>query len=75
MTDSYVGIALRMLDEVEAVRKRPGMYVGSSGPLGVAHLVFELVGAGVARHRAGEVTALGVQLAAPGITVTDDGPG
>jgi DNA gyrase subunit B len=67
--------SIQVLEGVEAVRKRPGMYVGSTGPMGVVHLVFELVSNSVQEHLAGHAQALSLQTGRGGITVSDDGRG
>jgi DNA gyrase subunit B len=73
---SYGEADITVLEGLEAVRKRPGMYIGSTGPSGLHHLVWEVIDNSVDEAMAGRATRVDVTLLADGgCRVSDDGAG
>ena len=72
----YGADAIQVLEGLEAVRKRPGMYIGSTGPRGLHHLVYEIVDNSVDEALAGYCDAINIKILADGaIQVVDNGRG
>ncbi len=73
---TYGAESIQVLEGLEAVRKRPGMYIGSTGPAGLHHMVYEVVDNSVDEAMAGFATSIEVRLLPDGgCEVRDDGRG
>ena len=75
-SEEYTAEDITVMEGLEAVRRRPGMYIGTTGPEGVFHLVREIVDNSVDEAMAGFATLVDITLHSDGsVTVIDDGRG
>ena len=76
MADNYDGNSISVLEGLDPVRKRPGMYIGSVGTKGLNHLIYEIVDNSVDEHLAGHCSEIKVTLEKDGsATIEDNGRG
>ena len=76
MSTEYGADQIQILEGLEAVRKRPGMYIGSTGTRGLHHLIWEILDNGIDEHLAGFCTQLGITLTRDGgVVIEDNGRG
>ena len=74
--EAYTSSDIQVLEGLEAVRLRPGMYIGTTGQAGLHHLIYELVDNGVDEFMAGECTRIHIVIRPDGsVMVEDDGRG
>ncbi len=74
--EQYNGSQIVVLEGLEAVRKRPGMYIGSTGSRGLHHLIWEILDNGIDEHLAGFCSQIEIVLQKDGgIAITDHGRG
>ena len=75
-SEDYSASDITVMEGLEAVRKRPGMYIGTTGLEGVQHLIHEIVDNGVDEAMAGFATKIqGIVNKDKSVTVLDDGRG
>ena len=73
---AYTASDIQVLEGMEAVRKRPGMYIGGTGQSGLHHLVFEIVDNAVDEFMAGRASRADIEIQEDGtVCVHDDGHG
>ena len=76
MPNQYSASNIKVLKGLEPVRKRPGMYIGSTGKKGLHHLIWEIVDNSIDEAMAGFASVINIELNSDGyVTVTDNGRG
>ena len=74
--EQYSGSQIVVLEGLEAVRRRPGMYIGTTGPRGLHHLIWEIIDNGIDEHLAGYCNQIDVTILKDGgIEIVDNGRG
>ncbi|HKL99625.1 MAG TPA: DNA gyrase subunit B [Mobilitalea sp.] len=74
--EQYSGNQIVVLEGLEAVRRRPGMYIGSTGPRGLHHLIWEILDNAIDEHLAGFCSSIDITLLKDGgLEITDNGRG
>ncbi len=74
--EQYSGSQIVVLEGLEAVRRRPGMYIGTTGPRGLHHLIWEIIDNGIDEHLAGFCSQINVTIRKDGgIEIVDNGRG
>lgn len=74
--EQYTGSQIVVLEGLEAVRKRPGMYIGSTGSRGLHHLIWEIIDNAIDEHLAGFCSEIKITLQKDGgISIQDNGRG
>ncbi|MHA1448129.1 MAG: DNA topoisomerase (ATP-hydrolyzing) subunit B [Candidatus Hodarchaeales archaeon] len=75
-SSDYGASSIQVLEGIEAIRRRPGMYIGSTGPRGLHHLVYEITDNSIDEAMAGYCDNISVEISKFGtVTVTDNGRG
>ncbi len=72
MANNYDGNSISVLEGLDPVRKRPGMYIGSVGTKGLNHLIYEIVDNSVDEHLAGYCSEITVTLEKDGSATVED---
>ena len=74
--EQYSGSQIVVLEGLEAVRRRPGMYIGTTGPRGLHHLIWEIIDNGIDEHLAGFCNQIDITIRKDGgIEIVDNGRG